>query len=67
MAKKRKKPSKPNAPRPPAKSKCRDCGRTATIPRYEHFKAARPRCSACGGAMEYLGTWRGVPRPDANK
>lgn len=46
--------------RQPAPSKCRDCGHEAVIPRYEYYKAARPRCVACGGTMEYLGGWQGT-------
>lgn len=38
---------------PPAPSICRDCGQTTSIPRYSYFKAARPRCTRCGGTLEY--------------
>lgn len=44
--------------KPPAPSRCRQCGATETIPRYEYFRASRPRCKACGGTMDYLGSWR---------
>ncbi len=47
----------------PAASKCRDCGTSARIPRHEFYKAARPRCPACGGMMEY----QGGPLPDGVK
>lgn len=43
--------------RPPASSKCIDCGSVQTVPRYEFFRAARPKCSACGGLLEYQGSW----------
>lgn len=46
-----------NRAKVPAKSKCRDCGREAVVPRYEFFKAGMPRCTACGGALEYQGSW----------
>ena len=42
----------------PAPSACRECGEVHHIPRYEFFKANRPRCARCGGTLEYGGTWR---------
>lgn len=44
----------------PANSKCRDCGAEETIPRHMYTKAARPRCTGCGGQLEYQGGWDGV-------
>lgn len=46
---------------PQAQAKCRDCGKERTAYRHEFFKAARPKCYACGGLLEYQGTWHGVP------
>lgn len=43
--------------RAPAKSRCRDCGRECSVPLYSYFRASRPRCMACGGSLDYLGTW----------
>lgn len=37
----------------PANSRCRDCGVIFSVPRWQYFKAARPRCMACGGLLEY--------------
>ena len=45
---------------PQAMSKCRDCGGTERVPRWAYTKATRPRCSACGGCLEYLGEWYGI-------
>lgn len=41
----------------PAKSVCRDCGTGCTIPRWHHFRAARPRCQRCGGSLDYTGPY----------
>jgi hypothetical protein len=60
MARRSRKVAQKNKKRPPARSKCRDCGLEQTVPRYGYFKAGAPRCSACGGMLEYLGTWWGV-------
>lgn len=43
---------------PDAISRCRDCGCTAKVWRYEYYKASRPRCTACGGTMDYPFTGR---------
>jgi len=51
---------KTNKPKNPAMSQCRDCKRQDSLPRYEYFKAGPPRCVACGGMMEYLGSWHGA-------
>ncbi len=59
MSRKKTKKEK-NQQRPPSPSVCRDCGATRTIPRYSYFKAVRPKCLACGGLMEYTGSWRGT-------
>lgn len=44
----------------PSQSVCRDCGHRAVIPRFEFFKAARPRCIRCGATLEYKGSWAGT-------
>lgn len=48
--------AKPKRPDPPP-SKCRDCGATDRIPRYEFFKSPPPKCTACGGLMDYGGSF----------
>lgn len=53
----KRKRSKGTEPRQPAPSKCMDCGRTVVVPRYAYFRASRPRCPACGGLLEYQGSW----------
>lgn len=45
--------------RPPAKSKCRDCGQETVVARFLYFKAAPPRCFVCGGLLDYQGSMRG--------
>jgi uncharacterized paraquat-inducible protein A len=57
MGKKNRKRNKSNTPREPAASACRDCGLAARVPRFEFFKASKPRCVACGGLLEYGGSW----------
>lgn len=49
-----------NKPRPPAASFCRECGEKHVIPRYEFFKANKPRCARCGGLLDYGGKWYGT-------
>jgi ribosomal protein S27E len=59
-----------NKRRPASPSRCRDCGAETTVPRFEFFKAARPRCPACGGLLEYGGGWQGTkaePQPRVEK
>lgn len=41
-----------------APSRCRDCGHEERVHRYLFFKAARPRCSRCGGSLDYTGGWQ---------
>lgn len=48
---------KARASRVRAESKCRDCGKAAVLSRVAFFKAAKPRCVACGGMMDYGGSW----------
>lgn len=59
MGKKRGKKAKQ---RPPAPSVCRDCGASQTVPRYAYFKAGQPRCQACGGLLDYTGSWHRTRR-----
>lgn len=40
-----------NAPkRPPSKHMCMDCKNIVRVPRHEQWRAARPKCSACGSS-----------------
>lgn len=32
--------------------KCRDCGDETKLPRAKFFRAATPRCTACGGVID---------------
>jgi ribosomal protein S27AE len=36
-------------------SVCRDCGASTIVPRHEFIRSNRPRCSKCGGTLDYQG------------
>jgi hypothetical protein len=58
---------KPKAQAEVNNSRCRGCQRETHIARFEYFKANQPRCSACGGLLDYLGSWNRTRRGHKRK
>jgi len=38
----------------PSNAVCRDCGKKSRIPRADFYRAAAPRCPACGGGLDLV-------------
>lgn len=63
--KRRKKERRQTEPgeKPNGNAVCRDCKKPAVVKRYAFFNGSRPRCTACGGSLDYLGSWRKTRAP----
>jgi len=59
---------KPKTPRPHRRrktgpnSECRDCGHRERVDKHLFAKPSPPKCSACGGLLDFLGKLMHVNR-----